>query len=56
MGYKQFTWIITKNMWYILPTIKIDWDNPCYYKQKNLAIELHWLCFNCRWLFKEDLT
>lgn len=54
MKYKHFTWVITKNMWYILPTIMIDWDDP-WYTCKNISIEIHWLCFHCRWFFKEDL-
>ena len=45
---------IGKDEIHLLPTIRLKW-NDMIYTRKNFAICFHFLCFNARLLFMEEV-
>lgn len=50
MEFKQFDFRYFKNTVHLLPTIRLDFDNVIY-RDKNFAIEIHFLFWHWRWLW-----
>lgn len=50
MKFERFDIQIWKNTWYLLPTVAVITDDLMYGRH-NLMIQVHFLCFHCRWLW-----
>ena len=53
MRFIDFRYEVWTDWWFLLPTIIINLNQKVY-SEKNLAVEIHFLCIHMRWFWSKE--